>query len=232
MADPQSPAPAGVSCVGVFPALHRPRASRLALWPPSATLIRLVRAKCDPQAVTDQPEFDPAAFWQEPDFLLTELVSLFANALDAELGITLIMGGAIISGTLIGERAYLKAVNGLVKRLSREMLDQPTADDLDAITGVFEPDRLVEDLLPAVTSENGTTAEIETDLLTQPPPLRYLHLKDPILVKPGVTLSFSGSELPILRVRLTQVEGWIVGHANVLSSDALDDAFPPGGRIH
>lgn len=182
--------------------------------------------------MTDQPEFDPAAFWQEPDFLLTELVSLFANALDAELGITLIMGGAIISGTLIGERAYLKAVNGLVKRLSREMLDQPTADDLDAITGVFEPDRLVEDLLPAVTSENGTTAEIETDMLTQPPPLRYLHLKDPILVKPGVTLSFSGSELPILRVRLTQVEGWIVGHANVLSSDALDDAFPPGGRIH
>lgn len=177
-------------------------------------------------------EFDAAAFWQEPDFLLTELVSLFANALDAEIGITLMVGGAVISGTLIGERAYLKAVNALVKRLSREMLDKPTNEDLEAITGVFEPDRLVEDLLPSVTDENGETTEIETDLLTQPPPLRYLHLKDPILVQPGVALNFADSELPILRVRLTQVEGWVVGHANVMSDDALDDAFPPGGRIH
>ncbi|MBL8147888.1 MAG: hypothetical protein JNL34_16035 [Anaerolineae bacterium] len=183
-------------------------------------------------AVNDLPEFDPAAFWQEPDFLLTELVSLFANALDAELGITLMVGGAIVSGSLIGERAYLKAVNGLVKRLSREMLDKPTREDLEAITGVFEPDRLVEDLLPAVTSANGETTEIETDLLNQPPPLRYLHLKDPILIQPGTAINFAGSELPIMRVRLTQVEGWIVGHANVMSNDALDDAFPSGGRIH
>ena len=183
-------------------------------------------------AVNDLPEFDPAAFWQEPDFLLTELVSLFANALDAALGITLMVGGAIISGSLIGERAYLKSVNGMVKRLSREMLDKPTREDLDAITGVFEPERMVEDLLPAVTSANGETTEIETDLLNQPPPLRYLHLKDPILIQPGTAINFAGSELPIMRVRLTQVEGWIVGHANVLSNDALDDAFPPGGRIH
>lgn len=182
--------------------------------------------------MNDVPEFEPAAFWQEPDFLLTELVSLFANALDAELGVTLMVGGAVISGTLIGERAYLKAVNGFVKRLTKELLEKPTAEDLEAITGVFDPDRLVEDLLPAVTGENGTGPEIETDMLTQPPPLRYLHLRDPILVQPGTVLSFADSELPIMRVRLTQVEGWIVGHANVLSDDALDDAFPPGGRIH
>jgi hypothetical protein len=182
--------------------------------------------------VNDAPEFDPAAFWQEPDFLLTELVSLFANALDAELGVTLMVGGAVISGTLIGERAYLKAVNAMVKRLSRELLDKPSADDLDAITGVFDPDRMVEDLLPALTGEDEHGPEIETDLLTQPPPLRYLHLRDPILVQPGTVLSFADSELPIMRLRLTQVEGWIVGHANVLSNESLNDVFPPGGRIH
>lgn len=182
--------------------------------------------------MNDVPDFDTSAFWQEPDFLLTELVSLFANALDAEMGITLMVGGAVISGTLIGERAYLKAVAGLVKRLSRDLLEKPTPEDLDAITGVFEPDRLVEDLLPAVTDEDGDATGIETDLLTQPPPLRYLHLKDPILVQPGTALGFADSELPIMRVRLTQIAGWIVGHANVLSDDALDDAFPPGGRIH
>jgi hypothetical protein len=182
--------------------------------------------------VNDLPAFDPVAFWQEPDFLLTELISLFANALDAELGVTLMVGGAIISGTLIGERAYLKAVNGLVRRLARELLDKPSEEELDALALAFEPDRLVEDFLPAVTDEDDHSAEVETDSLSQPAPLRYLHLRDPVLVQPGTVLSFADSELPIMRVRLTQVEGWIVGHANVLSNEALDDAFPPGGRIH
>lgn len=182
--------------------------------------------------MTDNPEFDPVAFWQEPDILLTELVSLFANSLDAELGVTLMVGGAVISGTLIGERAYLKAVNGMVRRLTRELLEKPSAEELDAVAGVFDPDRLTEDLLPAVLQENGASADIETDLLNQTPPLRYLHLRDPILVQPGSMLSFADSELPIMRVRLTHVEGWIVGHANVIPQQELDDAFPPGGRIH
>jgi len=184
--------------------------------------------------VNDLPDFDPVAFWQEPDFLLTELVSLFANALDAELGVTLLVGGSVVSGTLIGERAYLKAVNGLVRRLSKDLLDRPTPEDLEAITGVFDPDRMVEDMLPGVVSDDqtGPTLELETEQMSQPAPLRYLHLRDPILVQPGAMLSFGESELPIMRVRLTQVEGWIVGRASVLSHEALDDAFPPGGLIH
>jgi hypothetical protein len=180
-------------------------------------------------------------FWQEPDFLLTELVSLFATALDAELGVTLLVGGAVVSGTLVGERAYLKAVQGLVKRLARELIDKPTPNELDALAEAFNVDRLIEDPLPDLSDdevdrigdalERGAHAEVETDLLGQAP-LRYLHLRDPILVRPSAMLHFSDSELPIMRLRLTQVEGWIVGRASLMSSDSFEDSFPPGGMIH
>ncbi len=186
--------------------------------------------------MTDQPEFDVAAFWQEPDFLLNELVSLFANALDAELGVTLLVGGAIVSGMLVGERAYLRAVNGLVKRLARELAEKPTPEEMEELLTAFSPDRLSEDVLAAVMDSDGPEAamavEIETDLLTGQPPLRYLHLRDPILIQPGAMLHFGDSELPIMRLRMAQIEGWIVGRASLISSDAFDDAFPPGGIVH
>ncbi|HYO87806.1 MAG TPA: hypothetical protein VER79_04110 [Candidatus Limnocylindrales bacterium] len=185
--------------------------------------------------MTDLPDFEPAAFWQSPDFLLTELVSLFANALDAELGLTLLVGGGVISGTLVGERTYLKAVNGMVKRLAREVAEKPTAEELLELAELFNPDRLAEDVLPGVleAGENGAAdvVEIETDELAAPP-LRFLHLRDPIVIQPGAMLHFGDSELPIMRVRLAQVAGWIVGRASLVSSDEFDDAFPPGGIVH
>ena len=191
--------------------------------------------------MTDSPDFDLTSFWQEPDFLLTELVSLFANALDAELGVTLLVGGGVISGTLVGERAYLKAVQSMVRRLARDLMDKPTADELDALAEAFNVDRLVEDPLPDLSDdevdhirdglERGEHTDVETDLLGQTP-LRHLHLRDPILIHPGAMLHFSDSELPIMRLRLTQIEGWIVGRASLISSDSLEDSFPPGGVIH
>jgi hypothetical protein len=186
--------------------------------------------------VTDQPQFDAAAFWQEPDFLLNDLVSLFANALDAELGVTLLVGGAVVSGMLVGERAYLQAVNGLVRRLARELADKPTQAEMDELMHVFSPDRLSEDVLAAVMDGEGpeaaTAVELETDLLDNPPPLRYLHLRDPILIQPGAMLHFGDSELPIMRLRMSQVEGWIIGRASLISADSIEDAFPPGGMVH
>lgn len=186
--------------------------------------------------MTDQPEFDDLTFWQEPDFLLNDLVSMFANLLDAEIGITLMVGGSILSGMLVGEQAYLKAVNSLVKRLARELDEEPVPEIVEELVNVFSPGRLTEDRVAEMMNsdepESAITRKMEDDLVERQMPLRYLHLRDPILIQPGTMLHFSDSDLPIMRLRLSQIDGWIIGRANVLSSDAFGDTFPPGGIVH
>jgi hypothetical protein len=76
--------------------------------------------------MTDFPDFDLSAFWQEPDFLLSDLVSLMANKADSQMGITLMVKGAILTGTLVGERDYLRRVNDMFKRMARVSLAKPS----------------------------------------------------------------------------------------------------------
>ena len=52
-------------------------------------------------------------FWQEPDFLLADLVSGFVNKGGMELGITLFVKGLVLTGTLTSEQEYLKAISGM-----------------------------------------------------------------------------------------------------------------------
>lgn len=160
----------------------------------------------------DLPEFEPAAFWQEPDFILTELVSLMANRMNVELGITLMVGGAIITGSLIGEREYLRQVARLFRDLSRDMLDRPSAEDLAEIDQAFAFEEMAEDAYPDETA----AAPEQPPLL---PPLRFLHLRDPVMVSPGATMSFRDSALPVLRIRLSRIEGWMPGRVTTLTSD-------------
>ena len=93
----------------------------------------------------DFSDIDLSAYWQEPDFLLAELVSLLANRADSQLGITLLVKGAILTGTLVGERDYLNRVNTMFKQMARESLVKPTKDDLASIDDAFGFDELVED---------------------------------------------------------------------------------------
>jgi len=176
--------------------------------------------------MTFPPEFDLSAYWSEPDFLLTDLVSLMANRADSQLGITLMVKGAILTGTLVGEREYLKRVNDTFKRMARETLTKPTKEDLASIDEAFGFDELVEDIYP-----NGeVSGEIDTDDidLSEGSPIRHLHLKDPIIIYPGSTLSFMDSALPILRIRLAAVDGWMLGRISVISDDDLPDV----GLLH
>ena len=171
--------------------------------------------------MTFPPEFDLSAYWNEPDFLLTDLVSLMANRADSQLGITLMVKGAILTGTLVGEREYLKRVNDTFKRMARETLEKPTKEDLASIDEAFGFDELVEDIYP-----NGeVSGEIDTDDidLNEGSPIRHLHLKDPVIIYPGSTLSFMDSALPILRIRLAAVDGWMLGRISVISDDDLPD---------
>jgi hypothetical protein len=158
-------------------------------------------------------------YWQEPDFLFANLVSLLANKMDAQLGVTLMVKGAIMTGTLVGEREYLKAVNEMFKSLAKSAIMSPSKDDLKAIDEAFAFDELTEDEYP-----EGEEEAAESDF--DPASIRFLHLRDPVIIYPGSALSFMESPLPIMRIRLTQVDGWMIGRMTLVSDDDLPDSLP------
>ncbi|HVU13909.1 MAG TPA: hypothetical protein VHD90_21675 [Phototrophicaceae bacterium] len=180
--------------------------------------------------MSDLPDFDLSAYWQEPDFLLTDLVSLMANKANSQLGVTLMIKGAILTGTLVGEREYLRRINEMFKRMARESIVKPTKEDLASIDAAFSFDDLSEDNYEE-TDEDGETqgdGAKEADA-PEPAPIRHLHLKDPVIIYPGSTLSFMDSELPILRIRLATIDGWMLGRVSVLGDE---DDLPDVGFIH
>lgn len=166
-------------------------------------------------------------YWREPDFLLRDVVSFLANKLNSNLGVTLMVRGAILTGTLVGEREYLNGVSNLFKRMAQETLNAPSKEELESIDEAFNYDDMTEDLYPT----DGTL--IDEEEAFEPPPVRYLHLRDPVIVHPNATMSFNESLLPIMRIRLTEVEGWMLGRIVVLTHGEMDedDPLPRGGFI-
>ena len=64
--------------------------------------------------------------------------------------------------------------------------------------------------------------------------IRHLHLKDPVIVFPHGILSLTESPLPIMRIRLTTIDGWLMGRMAIMDGeDSEDDEderrpfFPP-----
>ena len=176
------------------------------------------------------PEFDLSAYWQEPDFLLTDLVSLLANRLESDMGITLMIKGAILTGTLVSEREYLATLNNLFKTMARGSATKPTREQLEVIDEAFGFDELTEDSYPEraeVNAEDGDEDDDE-DAGFGGSPIRHLHLKDPVIIYPGSTLSFTESLLPILRIRLITIDGWMLGRITVMRDD---DEIPDIGLL-
>jgi hypothetical protein len=161
------------------------------------------------------PNSDLSAYWQEPDFLLADLVSFLANKLETELGMTLMSRGAILSGTLVSEREYLATLNGMFKTLARDTVTKPAPDDAASLEEVFGFDELAED---QYSEDPGDEEEFQAS------PIRHLHLKDPVLIYPGSTMSFTESALPIIRLRLTSIDGWMLGRVQIThDSDDIPD---------
>lgn len=194
------------------------------------------------------------AFWQEPDFLLMNIVSLLANKLESDLGVTLLVGGSIITGTLVSERYYLYTLGDLLRNVGRSTLDVPpdivdlVADALgvedytedyysefDGDDGGDDEDTVEDEDGAAPTSagdaESGDASEDDTDDPDQPPPpvLQHIHLKDPVWIYPNTTVRFSQSPLPVIRLRLTSIDGWMFGRITMTPFD--DDHIPNIGLI-
>ncbi len=184
---------------------------------------------------------DDSDFWQEPDFLLADLVSGFVNKGGMELGITLFVKGLVLTGTLTSEQEYLKAISGMFASQAKKSLVNPSKQEIKNTEEVFDFTGLAEDVdltelygerdaefddEPVEPDENEFEApdeEDEEDDRTMPS-IRYLHLKDPVIIQPQPAVSFTHTQVSILRVKLTTIDGWMVGKVTV--DDDLTD-FPP-----
>ncbi|NDJ59692.1 MAG: hypothetical protein GYB67_01125 [Chloroflexi bacterium] len=183
-----------------------------------------------PQVMVDFFPTDMSAHWQEPDFLLADLVSFMANRLGTELGVTLMLRGSVVTGSLVGERQYLSEVNRLFKTMARQSLDNPSEEELASIEEAFNFDELTEDEYLDDDDDPDDMDDLDDDSFEDGPmPIRHLHLKNPVLLYPGASVSFTDSPLPIMRIRLTAIDGWMLGRITVI--DGSEDDLPNGGML-
>ncbi len=186
-------------------------------------------------------DFEPntAGFWQEPDFFLADLVSGFVNKGGMELGITLFVRGLVVTGTLVSEREYLEAMSDMFAGQAKKSLVKPTKEELKTAEEVFDFTHLAEDSPPDELRElikqnqpinpyADDFDEYDDDIdESEPPIIRHLHLKDPVILQPQPAVSFSHSQVPIMRLRLTQIDGWMIGKVTTDDDDPMNDYPPP-----
>lgn len=163
------------------------------------------------------PMFDDAP-WNEPDFLLSYLISSLVNLGGAPIGITLMINGLVISGTLVSEREYLETLTTLMQEQVRDALAGLPKKDRDLAAQAFDFRDLTEDFYP-----DGSQEEPEDD---GPEPLFFLHLRNPMVIAPQPAVSFSSGLFPVMRIRLAQINGWMLGAS---MPEDLDDFLPRNG---
>lgn len=174
-------------------------------------------------------DFKPGdeAFWQEPDFLLADIISGFVNKGGMELGITLYVKGLVVTGTLISEHEYLLALSAMFTSQAKKTLVNPTKREMKMTEEVFDFTGLAEDVESTEREDDDSDNSDESDVEERPyPAIRYLHLKDPVIIQPQPAVSFTHTQVSILRIRLTTIDGWMIGKVT-MDGDDLMDGFPP-----
>lgn len=177
---------------------------------------------------------DSSDYWLEPDILLSQLVGSMVNVGGMQMGITLFIKGAVITGLLVGEREYLQAITDLFTNQAKQaMSGLPEAAIQEAISA-FDFVDLAESPSRPPSSFAGDVDDFEDDddYIYVPP--RYLHLKDPIIIRPESALTFMQSPIPIMRLRLSNIDGWMLGQAVPMEMDdmASDDAESLDELLH
>jgi hypothetical protein len=155
-------------------------------------------------------DFSPNDFsWQEPDFILSYLVSSMVNLVGVQIGVTIMLKGMVITGTLVGEREYLNAISEMFTSQIQSSLRGLSKDEREAAEEAFDLTDLFEDFYP----EERDDDDDEQPGIT---PILHMHLRDPIVLFPQPAIGFTESIVPILRIRLTSVDGWMLGRANII----------------
>lgn len=173
-------------------------------------------------------------FWDEPDFVLTYIVTALVNGMGVEIGVTFMVRGVLISGTLISEDRYLDLLTErLQKQISLDDTEAP-AEAKEALKTVLDM-RSLKEFSPEDYLPLDDTGELDEDDLPlsaedlegmemgdSPPALQHVHLKDPLIIAGDQSVGFGEGENVLYRLRLTSIDGWMVGR---LMPDMPDD-FP------
>jgi len=135
----------------------------------------------------------------------------------APLGITLLVNGTIITGTLMSEREYLDTLTTTLQDQIRSALAELPAKERKMAESAFDLRDLAEDYYPD-GDDDDEMPSME---------LAYLHLRNPAVLSPQPSIGFSEGPLPVMRLRLAHIDGWMLGTS---IPDDLDDFAPPNGN--
>ena len=206
--------------------------------------------------VDDMDDFfmSDGSYWQAPDFILTDIITTMVNMMEMPVGITIFMKGMIVSGSLVSERQYLGSLSAVFQALASASFegaedDTEMKDELHRLfdfTKLTENDYSImdedEDEQPDTVLEDESDFDLEMDEDTfdfdefydmkksSVVPVRFMHLRDAMVLYPGASIGFRHSILPIIRIRINSIDGWILGQA--LDASELDGDDEPRPMVH
>ena len=166
----------------------------------------------------------PDDFWQEPDVVLGEIVATLVNVMQMPIGITLFTKGAVLSGTLVSENEYLQVLSDTFKAIVEPGLKDADPEVARNILELVDFKPFAEGFTPPEDDEDEDDDEITDSVMGA---VRHLHLKDVVMMTPYPPLAFDQAVLPVLRLRLTMIDAWILGQA--VKEDLPD--FPDEGEV-
>lgn len=168
--------------------------------------------------------------WNEPDYVLTYILTALVNAVNMEISMTLTVNGVLMTGDVVSERVYLQQATELLKsqmdfddpemppevRQSLEaMLDLTTLAEFDA-PWLRDPDDVDDD------------EDEDSDLVEPPMPVEYLHLRAPIILAGEPPVNFGEASDIIVRIRMASIDSWMLGRISPDGPDLLDDFLSNG----
>jgi hypothetical protein len=162
----------------------------------------------------DGPEPSENFSWMEPDFVLSYLVSALVNLAGAPLGITLLVKGTILTGTLVSEREYLTILSDMLQSQIRRTLSGLSEEERTIAESAFDLTDLMEDFYPdlgADKDDEDDEDDDDFDNMVGINPIYHLHLKDPIILSPQPAITFSDGVFPVMRIRIANIDGWMMG---------------------
>lgn len=147
--------------------------------------------------------------WMEPDFVLSYLVSALVNLAGAPLGITLLVKGTILTGTLVSEREYLTVLSDMLQSQIRRTMSGLSEEERNIAESAFDLTDLLEDFYPDEGEDEDEEGDLESMIGVNP--IYHLHLKDPIIISPQPSITFSDGVFPVMRIRIANIDGWMMG---------------------
>ncbi|MEM6282297.1 MAG: hypothetical protein AAF787_08910 [Chloroflexota bacterium] len=147
--------------------------------------------------------------WDEPDIVLTYILTALVNGMGMEMGATLMARGLVVSGTLTSEKAYLDNISDMLAshvQIDDENMPEEMREGLKDLLNLRSlAEFSMEDMAAEMDDED------DIDDMDLPPPVTYVHLKDPVIVAGEPPIEFGEGSNVIIRLRLTAIDGWMLG---------------------